>query len=246
MYKLVQDAARKFGAVEQGCELPRSAGQLRVAALLTLVTGIASDMRERPYRVTVNVTMDLPTLLGLRDNPAELPGYGALPPSIARGLAADAAWRRLIHEPTSGALLDLGRLRYRPSAGLADHVPTRDVSCIFPTCTRRRTDLRPRPRRAPPPRRGQAARRTVATCTPSAPSTTGSSTRPAGTLRTSDASPPVWVSPLGRHYPLGQYDYRPPDDIAFDLPAEPEAPDPEPEMPDLASLTKNARGEPPF
>ncbi len=40
----------------------------------------------------LQVTIDLPTLLGLADNPAELPGHGPLPPHLARELAADADW----------------------------------------------------------------------------------------------------------------------------------------------------------
>ena len=157
IYQTIQDAARKLGAIEKGADQPRSAGQLRVAALLALVTGTMADADSgqpaRPYKVTVNVTMDLPTLLGLRDNPALLDGYGALPPSLARSLAADGSWRRLLHDQTTGHLLDLGRLRYRPSPALADYVRTRDRTCIFPYCNRRAAHLRPRPRPTAPPRR---------------------------------------------------------------------------------------------
>ena len=206
VYKLVQDAARKLGAIEKTCELSRSAGQLRVAALLALVTGTTtadfagSDggaVAARPYQVTVNVTMDLPTLLGLRDNPAELPGYGSLPPSIARGLAADGAWRRLIHAPTSGEVLDLGRLRYRPSAALADYVRTRDVTCIFPTCTRRAEtcDLDHAIPHRPDGSGGATDRHNLhALCAKHhrIKHETG------WTLRTSDTGPPVWISPFGR------------------------------------------------
>ncbi|HTR70489.1 MAG TPA: hypothetical protein VMH41_09730 [Mycobacteriales bacterium] len=32
----------------------------------------------------VNITIDLPTLLGLRNNPAEIPGVGPIPASVAR------------------------------------------------------------------------------------------------------------------------------------------------------------------
>ena len=59
--------------------------------------------------VTVSLTIDLPTLLGLANNPGELQGYGAIPASVARTLAADGKWRRFITDPTSGELLDCGR-----------------------------------------------------------------------------------------------------------------------------------------
>jgi hypothetical protein len=84
----------------------------------------------------VYVTMDLATLLGLRDHPAELHGYGPLPASLARTLAADNGWQRLIADPITGAPLDLGRLRRHPSAPLAAWIRTRDRVCLFPGCYR--------------------------------------------------------------------------------------------------------------
>ena len=59
----------------------------------------------------VQITMDLETLLGLRNNPADLHGYGPLPANLARLLAADADWQRFIQDPLTGAPLDLGRTR---------------------------------------------------------------------------------------------------------------------------------------
>jgi len=55
----------------------------------------------------VNVTIALPTLLGLDDNPAELTGYGPIPAQIARDLATspDSTLRRLVTDPLTGALL---------------------------------------------------------------------------------------------------------------------------------------------
>jgi hypothetical protein len=89
-----------------------------------------------PIAAVVHVTMDLPTLLGLADNPAQLEGYGALPAALARDLAASNPWRRLVTDPISGALLDAGRRSYRPSAALADFIRARDRTCIFPGCGR--------------------------------------------------------------------------------------------------------------
>jgi len=84
----------------------------------------------------VNVTIDLPTLLGLQDNPGESAGYGPLPAPLARTLTADGRWRRMILDPTTGGLLDLGHTSYTPSAPLARFVKTRDRTCISPTCNR--------------------------------------------------------------------------------------------------------------
>ncbi|HET6728394.1 MAG TPA: HNH endonuclease signature motif containing protein, partial [Jiangellaceae bacterium] len=45
-------------------------------------------------------------------------------------------WRRILTDPATGAVLDVGRQRYAPPPELADHVIVRDRSCRFPTCTR--------------------------------------------------------------------------------------------------------------
>ena len=58
----------------------------------------------------------------------------AVPALTAWALAAGGTWRRLITDPTSGTVVDVGRTRYRPPAGLADLVRARDRVCVFPTC----------------------------------------------------------------------------------------------------------------
>lgn len=88
-------------------------------------------------RALVQVIVDLDTLTGTHDHPAELTGYGPIPPALAREIAADAVWRRLVTDPDSGALLDHGRRTYHPPAALADHVRARDQHCRFPGCRRR-------------------------------------------------------------------------------------------------------------
>ncbi len=105
---------------------------LRSDALVHLVTGCDGARTS----VAVNVTIDLPTLLGLQNNPGELAGYGPLPAPLARTLAADGRWRRMIVEPQTGALIDLGHTSYQPSAELSRFVKTRDRTCVFPTCNR--------------------------------------------------------------------------------------------------------------
>jgi len=72
--------------------------------------------------VEAQVIIDLPTLLGLADNPGELAGVGPIPAEVARALAADdgATRRRLVVEPVTGALLDYGASVYRsPTAPTA-------------------------------------------------------------------------------------------------------------------------------
>lgn len=91
-----------------------------------------------PHRrpLTVNVTIDLPTLMGLAENPGELAGYGAIPASVAREIASDARWKRFITEPLTGNLLDFGREYYEPPQALKDFLIARDRTCRFPGCRR--------------------------------------------------------------------------------------------------------------
>jgi hypothetical protein len=93
----------------------------------------AASVVRRPA-ASIQVTMDLATVLGLADNPAELAGYGPIPASAARALAADGKWRRLICDPVTGALIDLGTTVYRPNAELERYIRSRDARCSFPSC----------------------------------------------------------------------------------------------------------------
>ena len=86
--------------------------------------------------LTVNVTIDLPTLMGLAENPGELAGYGPIPASVAREIASDARWKRFITEPITGNLLDFGREQYEPPQALKDFLIARDRTCRFPGCRR--------------------------------------------------------------------------------------------------------------
>ena len=58
----------------------------------------------------------------------------SVPALTAWALAAGGTWRRLVTDPASGVVIDVGRTRYRPPAGLADLVRARDRACVFPTC----------------------------------------------------------------------------------------------------------------
>ena len=93
-----------------------------------------------PGKPLIQVVIPHSTLIGADDQPAELVGHGPIPASLAREVAADGVWRRLVTDPLSGTLLDHGRTTYHPPAGLADHVRARDAHCRFPGCRRRAAD----------------------------------------------------------------------------------------------------------
>ena len=74
------------------------------------------------------------------DQPGELVGHGPIPACLAREMAAEGAWRRLVIDPVSGTLLDHGRTTYRPPVGLADHVRARDATADSPAAGDRAAD----------------------------------------------------------------------------------------------------------
>jgi Domain of unknown function (DUF222) len=87
-------------------------------------------------RVEIGVLVPYPTLIGLADTPGELDGFGPIPASVARRLAAAGTWRRILTDPATGRVLDYGRTRYRPPQDLIDHVLARDRTCRGIGCDR--------------------------------------------------------------------------------------------------------------
>jgi Domain of unknown function (DUF222) len=86
--------------------------------------------------VLVQVLIPVGTLLGVPDQPGELPGHGPIPADLARSIAADATWQRIFTDPVTGRLVHVDRGAYTPPAALAEHVRTRDQTCRFPGCRR--------------------------------------------------------------------------------------------------------------
>jgi hypothetical protein len=117
---------------------PPSLDQLRADALAAIaerfLASTAAENMAHGRPVTLNLTLDLPTLLGLQENPGILAGYGEIPASAARQLASDARWRRFITDPITGNLLDFGRTTYEPPQSLVDFIVARDRRCRFPGC----------------------------------------------------------------------------------------------------------------
>lgn len=84
--------------------------------------------------VALNVTVGLGALLKLSDAPADLDGH-PIPAALARELAVDGRWRRLVLEDHSGRLLDVGAHTYRPGEALSRWLVARGRTCRFPRCT---------------------------------------------------------------------------------------------------------------
>jgi hypothetical protein len=102
------------------------------------VRGLASeDLPVRHgRRPQIQVTVALTTLLGLDELPGELAGYGPITAAMARRIAAEGTWRRLLVEPRTGRFDELSVDSYQPPQDLADHVIARDRTCQWIGCRR--------------------------------------------------------------------------------------------------------------
>lgn len=102
-------------------------------------TGAGAGATSEGYRgvaARVFVTVPVMTLLG-GNEPAELDGYGPIDPDTARRLAAHApSFTRLLTHRETGAVLSVGRTRYKPPKDLQDWVRVRDKTCRHPGCNR--------------------------------------------------------------------------------------------------------------
>ncbi|OJV80395.1 MAG: hypothetical protein BGO37_03270 [Cellulomonas sp. 73-92] len=95
-------------------------------------------------RADVVLTVPVLSLLDRSDEPAELEGFGPIDIETARMLAANApSFLRVLTHPETGAVLSVGRDRYRLPEDLRRAVQLRDVTCRFPGCRRpaRRCDV---------------------------------------------------------------------------------------------------------
>jgi hypothetical protein len=100
------------------------------------VSGGQRLARTHGRRVEIGVLVPYLTLIGLADTPGELDGFGPIPASVARRLAAGGTWRRILTDPATGRVLDYGRTRYRPPQDLIDQVIARDRTCRGIGCDR--------------------------------------------------------------------------------------------------------------
>lgn len=83
----------------------------------------------RSNRLLLDVTVPVTTLTGQAEAAGVIAGYGPIPPALAAQIAAETTWRRLLTDPATGAVLDVGTTRYKPTAAIAAFVTARDRTC---------------------------------------------------------------------------------------------------------------------
>jgi len=89
--------------------------------------------RRRPH---IEVVVPASTLLCLDDEPAELSGYGPIPADVARRIAADGTWRRLLTDPATGVVLEASTRRHDPAANVSETLLARNPVCNWIGCTK--------------------------------------------------------------------------------------------------------------
>jgi len=112
----------------------RSMDQLRTDVLLDLGTAGPADSAPEG---TVDLLVDLETLVGLNDDPAELAGYGPVIADVARDIAKRqdrGEWTYTVTDPDTGRPLVTGTTRRRPTAAQRREVVARNRTCIFIGC----------------------------------------------------------------------------------------------------------------
>jgi hypothetical protein len=197
-----------------GCFDPadgRCADERRADVLTGRLIGTVPGDPSTPLapKVTVNVIVDLPTVMGLRDSTAELVGYGPVPADIAGLLAADADWLRWVVDAVDGHLLDQGTQAYVPSPELGRYVRARDKRCRFPGSTRSaaRAQL---DHSVPYDRSGRGDGGATSAANLAALACHGHRAKThAGFSYTQDGNAVLtWTTPLGRKYRNHPHDYR--------------------------------------
>jgi hypothetical protein len=184
-----------------------------------------------PGKPLIQVVVPFDTLTGAAEYPGDLIGYGPIPAPLAREIAANGIWKRLVTDPLSGTLLDHGRTTYRPPAALADFIRARDAYCRYPTCRHRAADSELDHTIAYAHDGGHTSQYNLYDgcghhhhLKHDAPGWTVTQHRD-GRI--------TWTTPTGHSYTSEPYDYRVSDDLdlaAFHRPPDPPPPQPAPEV----------------
>ncbi|WP_020667535.1 HNH endonuclease signature motif containing protein [Amycolatopsis nigrescens] len=130
VYARIDMLARKL----RGGDEVRTLDQLRADVLAELLLG--KGWEGLAAQVFIHIPLD--TALGIREDGCELVGHGPIPGEFGRQLMnqPNSVWRKVLTDPVSGTVRDIGRKRYRPPADLAELVRVRDRTCRAPGCNR--------------------------------------------------------------------------------------------------------------
>ena len=166
-------------------------------------TGLSSSIRAQ-----VLVTVPVFSLMGLTDDPAMLDGYGPIPPSMARKLAANgaASFYRVLVDPRDGAPLEIGRTSYRLTKAMKRALQLRDGRCTFPGCNNPSLDNDTDHLQAWQHGGHTGISNLAQLCPKHHRLKHASGWTP---IAATKDEPPAWTSPTGRHYKAEHHDWEP-------------------------------------
>jgi hypothetical protein len=115
---------------------PRTPGQIRADIARDLLL-YGTHHQGFGEHIVPNVHLTVPALsmLGRSEEPAMLEGYGPIDPETARQWAGnDDSWVRILTHPETGAVLSVGRTKYKVPKAMRRYVHFQDQTCIFGPC----------------------------------------------------------------------------------------------------------------
>lgn len=89
--------------------------------------------RRRPH---IEVLVPVTTLLGMDNEPCELTGYGPIPAEMARRIATDSTWRRILTDPANGTVLEASTTRHDPGILVSETLLAAHPTCDWVNCNR--------------------------------------------------------------------------------------------------------------
>jgi hypothetical protein len=116
---------------------PRTMDQVRADVFLDLLCGRQHPDTAGGSGAVVVIRVDLASLAGMSDAPAEIPGWGPVIADLARRAVAEqhgAEWRIVLTDPATGGVVHETTTRRRPTAAQRRRVEARHPTCTFPGC----------------------------------------------------------------------------------------------------------------
>lgn len=135
----VASATRRINEIAKSLRSPsepRTMDQLRADVFLDLLNG-TSVPSDADRNGTVDIRVDLTTLMDLDQRPGDLAGYGPVVADIARKVASDnngGEWRYSVTDPSTGRVIDSGTTRRRPTMVQRRYLESVHPTCVFPGC----------------------------------------------------------------------------------------------------------------
>ncbi|KAA9156762.1 DUF222 domain-containing protein [Amycolatopsis acidicola] len=139
-YLPVEAAAAGYTRIDRIARQRRTGGDERTLDQLRadIFTDVLLGKEHGGAAATVFLHVPIGTALGVTEHGAVLEGHGPIPGSIARDILNNPAsvWKKVLTDPASGAVRDVGRKTRRPPAAVQDFVRARDRECGVRHCHR--------------------------------------------------------------------------------------------------------------